>query len=168
MSDSKPAPADRRSFLGKVSGLAMAGGLVAGYGTFLVYAGRYLYPAHPTRTAWFFVTDVKSMRPGDSLDYTTPNGVPLTITHRRPGESGGDFLALSRTCPHLGCQVKWENGKKRYFCPCHGGVFTAEGEGVEGPPKDLDLPRYPLKVEKGLLFIEVPVETVRTSGQEGA
>jgi Rieske Fe-S protein len=42
--------------------------------------------------------------------------------------------ALAATCTHLGCQVRWDAGSKRFRCPCHGGVFDAQGNVLEGPP----------------------------------
>lgn len=42
--------------------------------------------------------------------------------------------ALSATCTHLGCQVRWEAAKKQFICPCHGGVYDATGTVVSGPP----------------------------------
>jgi menaquinol-cytochrome c reductase iron-sulfur subunit len=40
--------------------------------------------------------------------------------------------ALSATCTHLGCQVRWD--KEHFRCPCHGGVYDASGKVVSGPP----------------------------------
>lgn len=42
--------------------------------------------------------------------------------------------ALSATCTHLGCQVRWDTKSATFRCPCHGGVFDALGNVVEGPP----------------------------------
>jgi Rieske Fe-S protein len=42
--------------------------------------------------------------------------------------------ALSATCTHLGCQVRWDASGAKFRCPCHGGVFAADGSVVEGPP----------------------------------
>jgi Rieske Fe-S protein len=42
--------------------------------------------------------------------------------------------AMSATCTHLGCQVRWTAADKKFRCPCHGGVFDASGEVLEGPP----------------------------------
>ena len=41
-------------------------------------------------------------------------------------------------------------------------TFDKAGQPISGPPKDSNkpLPRYPLKVENGLLFIEVPLEAL--------
>lgn len=41
---------------------------------------------------------------------------------------------LSATCTHLGCQVRWEPEGKRFLCPCHGGVYGADGRVLDGPP----------------------------------
>jgi Rieske Fe-S protein len=42
--------------------------------------------------------------------------------------------AMSATCTHLGCQVRWEVKDKKFRCPCHGGVYAADGTVLEGPP----------------------------------
>ncbi len=42
--------------------------------------------------------------------------------------------AISATCTHLGCQVRWTADEKTFRCPCHGGVFDASGQVLEGPP----------------------------------
>jgi len=42
--------------------------------------------------------------------------------------------ALSATCTHLGCQVRWDETSTKFRCPCHGGVFDKDGNVVEGPP----------------------------------
>jgi Rieske Fe-S protein len=42
--------------------------------------------------------------------------------------------ALSATCTHLGCQVRWDGDGKKFRCPCHGGVYAADGTVAEGPP----------------------------------
>jgi Rieske Fe-S protein len=140
----------------------MTGGLLCGYGTLGLMAGQFLYPAGARKMAWVFVTETARVKPGDVLHYQTPSGQTVTVTRR--GESGTeeDFLALSSTCPHLGCQVHWEQANNRFFCPCHNGVFDPSGKGTGGPPGDAgqSLPHYSLRVEGGLLFIQVPVESL--------
>jgi Rieske Fe-S protein len=42
--------------------------------------------------------------------------------------------ALSATCTHLGCQVRWDAESTQFRCPCHGGVFDKDGNVVDGPP----------------------------------
>jgi cytochrome b6-f complex iron-sulfur subunit len=153
---------DRRSFLSTASSVAMAGGLAAGYGTFAYMAGRFLYPSEGRKLAWVFVAEVGRLKEGDSLRYETPAGQTVTVTRRSAGGAVEDFLALSSTCPHLGCKVHWEAVNNRFFCPCHNGAFDPSGKAVAGPPAEAgqSLSQYPLKVENGLLFMEVPVDTI--------
>jgi Rieske Fe-S protein len=47
---------------------------------------------------------------------------------------GDHVKALSATCTHLGCQVRWDNEGQKFRCPCHGGAYDAHGRVVEGPP----------------------------------
>jgi Rieske Fe-S protein len=44
------------------------------------------------------------------------------------------YKALSATCAHLGCRVKWDGTASQYKCPCHGGVYDRQGNVVSGPP----------------------------------
>lgn len=53
-----------------------------------------------------------------------------TIIVRR----GGKLHALSAVCTHLGCLVKWMPNEDIFFCPCHAGVFDANGVNISGPP----------------------------------
>ena len=148
----------RREFF---SSAAMLCGLAAGYGTFFTMAGRYLYlyPTGARTKAWLFVTELDGMRAGASLKFEAPTGIRIVIARRTENGTADDFVALSSVCPHLGCQVHWQPHKNRFFCPCHNGVFDPQGKAIKGPPAAAgqSLADYPLKVESGLLFIEVPV-----------
>jgi Rieske Fe-S protein len=159
---------DRRHFLvsGALATGAMAGGLALGYGMFFGCAVQYLYPSEEG-TAWMFVTDVDSVAPGQAISFQSPTGVPVVVTRKSssvPGASSSadDFLALSSVCPHLGCRVRWEPQNDRFFCPCHLGEFDPEGRPIAGPPlaANQPLPDYPLKVEGGLLYINMPVKPI--------
>ena len=67
-------------------------------------------------------------------------------------EDGKNFIALSNTCTHLGCHVRWITDKDEFQCPCHNGVFDKEGKVVAGPPpRPLD--HYEIKVEDNQLYI---------------
>lgn len=159
-----PAPADepRRSFLTTASGIAMTAGLVAGYGTFGVILGRFVYPVASRSRSWLYVCSVESLPPGEALDFVAPSGAKIVVTHQGPGTTSDDFLALSSVCPHLGCRVHWESQNDRFFCPCHNGAFDRSGRPIAGPPKASNQPlvRFPLKVEAGLLYIEAPTSTM--------
>ena len=58
--------------------------------------------------------------------------------------------------------MHWEPQNERFFCPCHNGAFDASGKATEGPPATAkqELKQFPLRVENGLLYIEVPMETI--------
>jgi Rieske Fe-S protein len=49
-------------------------------------------------------------------------------------ESETAVRAVSATCSHLGCQVRWDADGKKFRCPCHGGVYDVTGRVLEGPP----------------------------------
>jgi Rieske Fe-S protein len=44
------------------------------------------------------------------------------------------FLVLAVNCAHLGCPVEWFQESGLFMCPCHGGVYYANGERASGPP----------------------------------
>lgn len=150
---------DRRAFLDKASKAAMAAGLVGGYGAFGAVALRYLYPSGEGDVAWQYVARVDRIAVGSSLRYRGPSGETINIARQGREGTADDFVALSSTCPHLGCQVHWEGNNNRFFCPCHNGVFDPSGVAIDGPPADAGqrLSKYPLLVENGLLHIAVPV-----------
>ncbi len=151
---------DRRSFMSLVSNVGMAGALAASYGTLAAFMGRFLYPAKPPATGWMFITQVERLGPGESLVYRTPGGATINVARQGDGKTIDDFIALSSTCPHLGCQVNWESQNNRFFCPCHNGTFDASGKGTGGPPGEAgqSLPSFPLRVAQGILYMEVPLE----------
>lgn len=156
---------NRRDFLSAATGVAMAGGLAAGYGTLAVMAGRFLYPTDDKSVGWRFVATVDQLKPGAAMTFVAPSGAPVVVARQGEGETAEDFIALSSVCPHLGCRVHWEAQNDRFFCPCHNGVFDPEGNATEGPPAQAKqrLKEFPVKVENGLLYIEAPLTSVGRS-----
>jgi Rieske Fe-S protein len=64
--------------------------------------------------------------------------------------------ALSATCTHLGCRVRWDAKAARFRCPCHGGVFDAQGNVVEGPPpRPLDRVEARLDPAEGTVLVRL-------------
>jgi Rieske Fe-S protein len=49
-------------------------------------------------------------------------------------KQGDQLTAMSATCSHLGCHVKWQPDANHFKCPCHGGVYDRAGNVVSGPP----------------------------------
>jgi menaquinol-cytochrome c reductase iron-sulfur subunit len=68
-------------------------------------------------------------------------------------EDGRRYVAMSNTCTHLGCRVRWIADQDQFFCPCHNAAFDKEGLVLSGPPpRPLD--RYDVKVEGDQIFIQ--------------
>jgi cytochrome b6-f complex iron-sulfur subunit len=66
----------------------------------------------------------------------------------------GGFLALDRSCTHLGCTVPWNPSEGLFACPCHASVFDITGQ-VLGPPAPRPLDRYPLRIENGIVKVDL-------------
>lgn len=69
------------------------------------------------------------------------------------------FIAFSMHCTHLGCPVRWLADANLFMCPCHGGVFYADGSVASGPPPK-PLNQYPVRVENDevqILTSPVPI-----------
>lgn len=76
---------------------------------------------------------------------------------RRTGDQ--QFVAFSMNCTHLGCPVRWLDEANLFMCPCHGGVFYADGQVASGPPPK-PLNQYPVRVDNGevqILTSPVPI-----------
>lgn len=67
---------------------------------------------------------------------------------------GETYRALSATCTHLGCRVRWDATSELYLCPCHGGAYDRNGRVVAGPPP-LPLQRLAVRVNPQTSDIEV-------------
>lgn len=68
-------------------------------------------------------------------------------------EGDGNFVVYSRVCSHLGCLVRWDEGKDQFFCPCHGAVFDSTGNVVAGPPPR-PMEKLPVRVQDGILYVK--------------
>lgn len=75
-------------------------------------------------------------------------------------QEDGSFLALSKTCTHLGCTVPWNEEKQQFTCPCHGSTFDAKGL-VMTAPATRPLDYYPLKIENGQIWVDIAVPIKR-------
>jgi Rieske Fe-S protein len=66
------------------------------------------------------------------------------------------FLVLAVNCAHLGCPVEWFQESGLFMCPCHGGVYYANGERASGPPpRGLYPCVYRVTTEDGVARLEI-------------
>ena len=138
---SAPSPARRVFFravtatVGAVAAVA-AGIPVVGY--FIGRRKREVYwvdvgaptdfPLSETRMVTF---DNPLRQPWDGM--TAQTGV--YVRSEGTNEAGeAQFMVLAINCAHLGCPVSWFPQSGLFMCPCHGGVYYANGEHASGPP----------------------------------
>jgi menaquinol-cytochrome c reductase iron-sulfur subunit len=133
--------ADRRSFLGGLFGVALAG-VGALLSVPLVRLGLHPILGVTTGTAW---SDAGAL--AEFASATVPVKVLLTVEQRdgwrkisstKPvyvvRAADGRVKVLSAVCPHLGCTVSWNEDRAQFVSPCHNGVFGPDGAFVSGPP----------------------------------
>lgn len=69
-------------------------------------------------------------------------------------QAGDRVTVFSRNCTDLSCPVVWDPGSEWFFCPCHGGIFSKEGEPKAGPPR-IPLYRYAARIREGTLEVDL-------------
>lgn len=85
----------------------------------------------------------------------------MQIEVRRTGDG---FAARSLLCTHFGCFVEWSPEEERYLCPCHDGVFDADGGVLYGPPPR---PLTDLPVRRESEHLLVDISTLVPGGEDG-
>ena len=93
--------------------------------------------------AYHFVADRFTAEELDSLSQLLPDqGVVAEFDGKKVAiykDQKGNVTALSPTCTHAGCTVKFNDAEKSWDCPCHGGRYDTSGRVITGPPqKDLE------------------------------
>jgi cytochrome b6-f complex iron-sulfur subunit len=143
--EAESAQPSRRRLLGWVWG-----GLLA------VLAGEVLW------VAGAFLRPRRSTAPADQRRFVAgpvERFAPETVTAFPGGKfylarlADGGFLALDRTCTHLGCTVPWNGAQRCFQCPCHASTFDITGAVLAPPaPRPLDL--YPVRIENGIVKVD--------------
>ena len=88
---------------------------------------------------------------------------PGTVTEAISGERpfavvnfSGEIVCFDGTCPHAGGPLGQGMVQgEMLVCPWHGWEYHCK-TGVNDPDDDIVLERFPVVVEKGEIFIEVP------------
>jgi len=162
LADSKAVSEDERRRFLKVlvaaGGAAFTGALAV---RAVVFVSAPLAGDRSTGARW-----VKTVRL-DSLPEGEPKKVSIVADQRdawtltRNVELGAAWLirkgdkvvALSTSCPHLGCAVGTAPDGKSFGCPCHTSSFDPQGKRTGGPsPRDMD----PLetRIEDGIVLVD--------------
>jgi Rieske Fe-S protein len=107
------------------------------------------FPLGETRLVHF---DNPIRQPWDGIVAQTGVYVRNDGSDAKPGEG---FLVFAVNCAHLGCPVSWFPQSGLFMCPCHGGVYYANGERASGPPPR-GLFRCQWRVRDGKLEVQAP------------
>jgi menaquinol-cytochrome c reductase iron-sulfur subunit len=135
-------PSRRGFFQWLTYALGAAAGVVVG----VPFVG-FLFGTPKTKPKWHKLGPIKGFRRGETLLKTFPNPLQqpwdgitaetgVYVRYEGADEQSGkhDFLILAVNCAHLGCPVSWFPQSGLFMCPCHGGVYYANGQRASGPP----------------------------------
>jgi menaquinol-cytochrome c reductase iron-sulfur subunit len=153
-----PPTPERRRFLSRLSiGLSAAIAAVMG----VPVVGFLISPlTRRTPRVWRPVGRVDGFKVGETVNVAFEDASPLPwagVTARTAAwlrrDDESHFTAYSVHCTHLGCPVRWVADAQLFLCPCHGGVYYADGTVSAGPPPR-SLPQYPVRVSNGQVEIQ--------------
>lgn len=153
--ESNPGETNRRRFLTRLS---IAVGSIAG-AIVAVPSVAFLLGLRRVPHVWRSVGKLEDFQVGATVKvaFLDPSPLPWSgVTARTAAwlrrEGTQQFLAFSVDCTHLGCPVRWLPDANLFMCPCHGGVFYANGTVASGPPPK-PLTQYPVRVQNGMVQI---------------
>ncbi|NIT59177.1 MAG: Rieske 2Fe-2S domain-containing protein [Aliifodinibius sp.] len=136
----------RRQFL---VNLGIIGALALAVIGFLRNALAFLFPEGKKKTYHKYLVAKEKEIPIGEAKKTMIGKEPVYVVRLENG-----YRVYSGVCTHLGCIVRWEPGKNRFYCPCHKGIFDKTGQVKSGPPpRPLD--EYRVEVEDKLIFMYV-------------
>ena len=109
---------------------------------------------------WISIGSVNDFQPGQTklVSYRNPfreswDGQTDNIPAYVRCTGSGQLVVFAINCAHLGCPVRWFSESQLFMCPCHGGVYYADGSRASGPP-ERGLFTYETKVQNGQLMID--------------
>ncbi len=87
---------------------------------------------------------------GQILNESFGNG-GISVT-RNP-EDSEILYAVNPTCTHNRCTVGWNEGDRKYICPCHGAEYSPDGTVLKGPATE-NLSPYLVKIEGDSVLVQ--------------
>lgn len=149
----------RRTFLMKV-GVAL--NAVVGVAVAVPVVSYVLGPVIKRKEylTWVDLGDASQFKPGETklISFVNPfrtawDGETAKVPAYVRTVAAGQYTVFAINCAHLGCPVRWFSESQLFMCPCHGGVYYADGSRASGPP-ERGLFTYPTKIENGRLLID--------------
>lgn len=136
----------RREFL---TGLGIVGAVIIAIGVFFKNILQYLFPKVKEKSYHKYLIGKKSELGVGKAKEIKISQKPVFVVNL-----GNEYKVFSGVCTHLGCMVRWEEQKQRFYCPCHQGIYSKTGEVVGGPPpRPLD--EFEVEVDNKLIYIKV-------------
>jgi menaquinol-cytochrome c reductase iron-sulfur subunit len=148
----------RRRFLNRIS-LALSAAAAA-----VVSVPIFAYLLSPIirsgKQAWRDLGAVADFQIGQTVskDLEDPSSVQwagytakTAVWVRRSAQE--QFTIFAVNCTHLGCPVNWVADANLFLCPCHGGVYYADGRVAGGPPPR-PLFQYQWRIQNGHLEVQ--------------
>jgi len=158
----RPVP-ERRTFFQRIGRwVTLGAGAVAAGVLGVPLAGFFLGARKKAPEKWVPLGSTASFPSGETrlVTFDNPLRQPWDGMTARTGvfvrsQGQDEFLILSANCAHLGCGVTWFPESGLFMCPCHGGVYYANGERASGPPPR-GLFRCVWRVLDGVLEVQAP------------
>jgi Rieske Fe-S protein len=164
----EPLPGRRTFFRWLTYGLGAVAAAAAG----IPFIG-FLLGARKAPVKWFPLGPVENFPQNQTRRVTFSNPIrqpwdgmvantDVYVRYEGRDEKGAEetrgyrFLVLAVNCAHLGCPVEWFQESGLFMCPCHGGVYYANGERASGPPpRALYRCVYRVRNDRGLDLLEI-------------
>jgi arsenite oxidase small subunit len=132
----------RRGFLKSLAGIAGVVGLGVLVSSIKVPEAATQTTTSQSGTTAGSVANVNNLQVGIPIRFDYPTGYPNVLLKK----SDGSVLALSLLCTHVCCVCTYDSASDRIYCPCHGSVFDANGNVLQGPASS-PLPQVQLRVD---------------------
>ena len=117
---------------------------------FVKYVFAFLFPSLKQVKEHKYMVARESDIPVGKAKEITLGKKPAFVVRLEDG-----YKVFSGVCTHLGCIVRWEEEKSRFYCPCHQGIFDKSGKVTDGPPpRPLD--EYRVEIERNMVFVYIP------------
>lgn len=110
--------------------------------------------------AWRYIFEAKKQRT-EKILLGNPDELFRTVNYliTRVGETDAivfkrqiGYEAFSMQCTHAQCTLHYGEDAQKFFCPCHGGEFNADGSVAKAPPT-LPLRKLVLRERNGMLYL---------------